>query len=74
MTSFPNKSDDLCICGHDFANHERGPIEILPGRHTHHIKEYRTCCKKCSCEIFNKMKSRWEKFWNGPEPENWDSI
>ena len=74
MTSCPNNPNNLCICGHNFTCHQKGPIEIVHGRLVHHIIEYKTCCKKCSCEMFNKMKSRWEKFWNGSESENWNSI
>jgi|SaaInlStandDraft_6_1057023.scaffolds.fasta_scaffold309036_1 hypothetical protein len=58
--------DDKCICGHDFDDHSRGPIEIKHVRYWHAIKEIRLECCICDCHKYRK-NSWWCKFWNGTE-------
>ena len=59
--------NDKCICGHDFDDHSRGPIEIKHARYWHAIKENRINCSNCNCPKYREKRSWWGRFWNSSE-------
>lgn len=60
---------EKCVCGHNFNDHVRGPIEEIRAtlRYTMEFVENQLNCKDCDCHKYRPKRSRAGRFWNGSE-------